>query len=152
MYINTDNIIFEKVWDDYNGFNNVGDFFQINVTAYNSFIKVNNFNYYMSEECIKELSKLISKYIQDNKPMLYDHKKGAVDNNEIMTLEIEPINDHGHVIIDLKIENSSDIGNKNYAELFIETELGLLENFGKNILELIKSDVGYKVSLNKELE
>ena len=31
-YINNDNIIFEKVWDDSDGFFCVGNFFQINLT------------------------------------------------------------------------------------------------------------------------
>ena len=67
-------------------------------------------------------------------------------------MQIKSPDVHGHVIINLKLENSNDNGNKNYAELFIETELGLLENFGKNILSLIKGNIRYKISLNKELD
>lgn len=150
-YINNDNIIFEKVWDDSDGFFCVGNFFQINVTAYNSFVKVNNFNFYMSSGDAKELSNLINKYIHDIKTSVYEYKNGAVYNDEIMSLEIKQVDVHGHVIINLKIENLVN-GNKNYSELFIETELGLLESFGKKLLELVKGGIGYKISLNKELE
>lgn len=149
MYINTDNIIFDIVWDDFIGFNNLGDFFEIKVTAYNSFIKVNNFNFYMTSSECKKLSKMIYKYIQKNETIAYENKSSA-DNNEI-NIEIKPADVHGHVIIILKIENVDNNDNKNFAQLAIETEIGLLENFSKNILELINSGVGHKVSLNKEL-
>ena len=102
MYVNTDNIIFEKVWDDYNGYNNIGNWFQINVTAYNSFIKVNDFNFYMTSLDCQELSKIIDKYIQNNKIILYENKN-SVCNQEIMSIEIKPTDVHGHVIIILKI-------------------------------------------------
>ena len=148
MYTNTDNIIFEKVWDDYNGYNNIGDFFEIKVTASNSFIKANNFNFYMTSSEGKKLSKMIDKYIQKNEIIVYENKSSA-DNNEI-NIEIKPTDVHGHVIILLKIENIDNNDNKNFAQLAIETEIGLLEKFGKNILELINSSVEYKVSLNKE--
>lgn len=151
MFINTDNIIFEKTWDDYNGFNKVGNLFQINVTAYNYFVKINNFSFYMDERYAKKISDLISRYIKENKTVVFEHKN-SVYNNEIMLMEIKQANLHGHIIINLKIENSDNSGNKNNVELFIETELGLLENFGKNILELVKGETGYKISLNKELD
>ena len=101
MYTNTDNIIFEKVWDDFNGFNNLGDFFEIKVTAYNLSIKVNNFNFYMTSSEGKKLSKMIDKYIQKNETIAYENKSSA-DNNEI-NIEIKPADVHGHVIIILKI-------------------------------------------------
>lgn len=151
MFINTDNIIFEKTWDDYNGFNNVGNLFQINVTAYNYFVKINNFSFYMDEKYAKNLSDLINRYIKENKAVVFEHKN-SVYNNEKMLIEIKQANSHGHIIINLKIENSDNGGNKNNVELFVETELGLLEKFGKDILELVKGETGYKISLNKELD
>ena len=61
MYINNDNIILEPVWD---GIPNGGifgvdvrDFYQISITAYNSFIKINNFNFDMGVGEAKELYK-----------------------------------------------------------------------------------------------
>jgi len=151
-YINTDNIILEPVWDGIPGFCvDARDFYQISITAYNSFVKVNNFEFYMGSRATKELYKLINKYIQNNKTMVYEHKN-QVYNNDTLFLQIKSPDVHGHVIINLKLENSNDNGNKNYAELFIETELGLLENFGKNILSLIKGNIRYKISLNKELD
>ena len=40
-----------------------------------------------------------------------------------------------------------DDDNKNESALYIQTELGLLENFGKNVLGYLEN-VGRKVSLN----
>ena len=86
-----------------------------------------------------------------HKTVVFKHKN-SVYNNEKMLIEIKQANSHGHIIINLKIENSDNSGNKNNVELFVETELGLLEKFGKNILELVKGETGYKISLNKALD
>ena len=39
MYINTDNIIFEKIWDD-DLFTCASGLFEIKITAYNPYIKI----------------------------------------------------------------------------------------------------------------
>ena len=150
MYINTDNIIFEKIWDDYNGYNNVGDFFEIKITAYNPYIKINDFNIGMDKSSTKELSKKINTFIENNEQVNFNGGFN-LDTKDEINIEIQPSDVHGHVIIILKVENIDNDDNKNFAQLAIETEIGLLENFGKNILELINSGIGHRVSLNKEL-
>lgn len=152
MHINTDNIVFEKIWDDGDLTNNwASGFYEINIIAYNSYLKINGFNVYMTDKLTKELSKLISKYLQNNEQVIFENNFSA--SNEVqMMIEIKPTDFHGYVIIALKVEKIDNNGNRNIGELCVETELGLLENFGKNILNLISSGVGYKVYLNKEIE
>lgn len=150
MYINTDNIIFEKVWDD-DLFTCASGLFEIKITAYNSYIKINDFNIGMDKTLTKELSKKINIFIQNNEQINFNGGFNLETTDEI-NIEIKPADVHGHVIILLKIESIDNNDNKTIAQLAIETEIGLLENFGKNILELINSGIGHKVSLNKELD
>ena len=149
MYINTDNIIFEKVWDD-DLFTCSSGLFEIKITAYNPYIKINDFNIGMDRALTKELSKKINIFIQNNEQINFN---GGInlDTTDKINIEIKPADVHGHVIILLNIENIDNNDNKNFAGLAIETEIGLLENFGNNILKLINSGIGHKVSLNKEL-
>lgn len=149
MYINTDNIVFEKVWDDDLLTCSLG-LFEIKITAYNPYIKINDFNIGMDKSLTKELSKRINTFIQNNEQIKFN---GGInlDTTDKINIEIKPVDVHGHVIILLKVENNDNNDNKNFAELAVETEIGLLENFGKNILELINSGIEHKVSLNKEL-
>lgn len=150
MYINTDNIIFEKIWDD-DLFTCASGLFEIKITAYNPYIKIKDFNLGMDKSLTKELSKKINTFIQNNEQISFTGGFN-LDTSDEMIIEIKPTDVHGHVIILLKIENIDNNDNKNYAQLAIETEIGLLENFGNNILELINSGIGHKVSLNKELD
>lgn len=150
MYINTDNIIFEKVWDD-DLFTCASGLFEIKITAYNPYVKINDFNVCMDKTLTKELSKRIDTFIKNNEQVNFNGGFN-LDTTDEINIEIKSADVHGHVIIILKLKNVDNNDNKNFVQLAIETEIGLLENFGKNILELINSRIGHRVSLNKELD
>lgn len=143
-----DNIVFEKAWDDGDVTNLwASGFFEINIYANNSFIKVKDFKLYMTTKITEELSKIISNYIENNEEVSFLNDFSSFDDTK-MTMTIKPVDCHGIVTIILKLESTKN--GINNAELCIKTELGLLENFGKNIKSLVNSGVGHKVSLYEE--
>lgn len=142
-----EDIIFEKVWQESDEVAPEDRLFDIKVTACNSFIKITNFEFEdFYEKIIINLSQIIKDFIEEPKTIKLEDPR--FDDNKVI-IEINPPDLRGHCFIDVKVGDFTEqIGN--FAILTVETELGLLENFGNNILKLIDEEVGYKVSLNSD--
>ena len=147
-----EDIIFEKVWQESDEVAPEDRLFDIKVTACDSFIKITNFkfeNFY--KKIIIDLSQLIKDYLKEPKTIIIKDPRNFNNKyfKEKIEIEIRPPDLRGHCFIDVKVGNFKE-QEGNYAVLTVETEMGLLENFGNNILKLIDEEVGYKVSLNSE--
>ena len=140
-------IILEKVWQESGDVAPEDRLFDIKLTADNGFIKITNWkfeNFY--EKIIIDLSQSIKDYINEPNTIIIKDPRG--NNNKITEkIEINPPDLRGHCFLNVKVGDFTEQSG-NFALLTVETELGLLEIFGNNVLKLIDEEVGYKVSLN----
>ena len=134
-----DNLSFEKIWEDVFMFE-----LEIYVeNKYGSFKKT----CYLQKDSLVEFSKMISDFLHLPSKSK-EIKWGDILDNELSecVFTIFPIDSSGHIVMKVFLVQIDD-DNKNESALYIQTELGLLENFGKNVLGYLEN-VGRKVSLN----
>lgn len=138
-----DNIIIEKIWNDSDIVNN--QLFEIKLTCINEYININE-NIYMDNNIAKKISKKIENYIKMNKQTYYEMniQKGYANGFEI---KIFPCDIKGHVLIEMKMEITDNSEKIHRATFYIKTELGLLENFGNKLKDIIKLEIGEKIKL-----
>ena len=139
-----DNIIIEKIWNDSDIVNN--SLFEIKLTCINEYININE-NVYLDNSISKKISDKIEKYIKTNKEMYYEIniKKGYTDG---FSIKILPYDNTGHILIEMKMEIADNNRKLHYATFYIKTEIGLLENFGRKIKDIINLDIGECIKLN----
>ena len=139
-----DNIIIEKIWNDSDIVNN--SLFEIKLNCINEYININE-NVYLDNSISKKISDKIEKYIKTNKEMYYEIniKKGYTDG---FSIKILPYDNTGHILIEMKMEIADNNRKLHYATFYIKTEIGLLENFGRKIKDIINLDIGECIKLN----
>ena len=138
-----DNIIIEKIWDDSDIANN--QLFEIKLTCINKYINISQ-NVYFDNSISKNIAKKIENYIKTNKETHYEinMEKGYSTG---FAMKIFPYDITGHILIEMKMEINDNNEKLHYATFYIKTEIGLLENFGKKIENIIKLEIGENIKL-----
>lgn len=132
----------ERVWED-------NDFFEIEVCAQSEliFAKVRS---YTTEESISELASHLKSFPKAYGDR-YKWENGSKGNGytPFVSLEFRCANKVGHIIIEvyMEIDDCSDYDKHNCC-FFIETDPGLLNEFGRSLLSLNTEGIGRKVVLD----
>jgi len=135
------NIKFTKIWKD-------NDFYEVELIVETENIR-NIIKTYIVERDIIELSETINNYIShSNNNSSWEIGEKGSDSWPYIKFEFVSIDIHGHVQIDVSMDISSEKEtNKYYCCFPLETEIGLLYEFGKNILKLNNAELNYQVEL-----
>jgi len=138
-----DNIIIEKVWEDINGL-------EIKIKGISEFIEVYQYCYLMPKQ-IEKLSNEIKKFIMEPSVSIL-MKFGSLTGitTPAFMLEILPVNTRGHLKIELNLEIDDNDIRSHRASFYVNTELGLLETFGKRLNKIINGPVGTSIMLIEE--
>lgn len=133
----------ERVWEDCN-------FFEIEVCARSELISA-KVRSYTDKRSITELASHLQTF-----PKAYGDRykwenggKGS-GSTPFVSLEFECADRLGHIVIEVYME-IDDGGNydKHNCCFFIETDPGLLNDFGKSLLSLNREGIGRKAVLNR---
>ena len=130
-----DNIIFEKIYMDY-------DFYEIRITCRNEVVTTFA-DCYVNNQGIHELSQKIDEYVS-GKTDSFSWSAGDCDEGDLsgVVLNVFPKDKYGHLYIQVMTSESYTMSMCNKCCLYIHTELGLLNTFGNRIKVLNNSFVG----------
>lgn len=131
----------ERVWED-------ADFFEIELVA-QSKIACARVKSYTTTETINELALKIATFPQkfDDRYLWENGIKGNA-STPYVSLEFWCKDRQGHIMIEVYMELDDGASyNKHNCCFYIETELGLLNSFGKSLISLSEEGVGKKVAL-----
>ena len=130
-----DQITFEKVWTD-------DCLFEIKVRASNEFITAYQYCY-VDNNIIQEASDKILNYIANYKdPVVLEFGKKTGKYTPAFSMSILPADTRGHLKIEMDMEINDNDTRSHRCCFYVNTELGLLERFGKQLTDLIKETEG----------
>ncbi|EAG9230761.1 hypothetical protein IIE63_002065 [Listeria monocytogenes] len=134
------NLTISKYWED-------NDFLEIKVIAESEFVKVHQLCY-MQEISLKEIGEKIVAYSYKPKENCYI-EFGEKEGNftPAFSLEFLKADKSGHVEIEVDMEIADNPDRKHRCKFYIYSELGLIEQFGRNII-LLSENKKEEISLN----
>lgn len=133
----------ERVWED-------ADFFEIEVIAQSAIICASIRSYTTVEAVDNLASKLEIFPPKLNSRYTWENGVKGDDSTPFLSLEFWCKDKYGHIIIEIYMEIDDGASySKHNCCFFIETEVCLLNNFGKTLALLNERGVGKKVTLNQ---
>ena len=135
-----DNIIIKKKYDE-------DGLIELKVTVDSKFIKAYQYCYIQDIDLKMNAEKILyySKHYDNACYIEFGEKDG--DFTPAFSLEFLKADVRGHVKIEVDIE-IADNGNRSHrCSCYVETELGLVEQFGNHIQKLILADINTEISL-----
>ena len=139
------NITIERSWAD-----PVIDLYELQITCQNDQITVSATECWASNDIIDDLSTKIQQY--SSKEILeFEWRIGNSEDNQQSSILIKvlPTDKFGYLFIKISIKacNPFDPDKYNECSMYIKTEIGLLETFGKRISKLKERENNIIVSL-----
>ena len=143
-----DNIIFKKIWNDSGEIGPNRNFlFEVKLTCTNENIMVSE-NYYMWNDRAKNIAEAIKKVIKNQKEQIVDFTEKKENTITGYSLKISPPDIHGHILIFVEMGMGNDTKREHHSTFIVETELGLLEQFGNKIEKMAELGLDEEIALN----
>ena len=135
-----DNIIFEKVWQD-------ESLIELKISASSEFVSAYQSCYIQDkklEETAEKIYNFVGKY-EESCYLEFGKKEG--NYTPAFSMCMKPADMSGHVKIEVDIEIADNDTRSHRCCFYVKSELGLIEQLGKNLKKLIIEQDGIKVSL-----
>lgn len=134
------NLLFKKIWQD-------DDMIEIKIEAESEYARARQ-TCYVQEYKLLEIADDIKKYIEDFTNSCYiqiGEKEG--NSTPAFSMNILSADNFGHIKIevDIEIEDCEERLHRNI--FYIESELGLLESFGKKLKTFYNTEIGDMISM-----
>ncbi|MBC1425452.1 hypothetical protein [Listeria seeligeri] len=134
------NLMIAKNWED-------NDLVEINVSAEAEFVKIHQLCYVQDID-LKQIGEKIVAYSFDSKEECYvEFGKKAGDFTPAFSLDFLKADNSGRVEIELDMEIDDNPDRKHRCKFYIYSELGLIEQFGRNII-LLSENKKEEMALN----
>ncbi|MBC1483750.1 hypothetical protein HCJ58_05480 [Listeria sp. FSL L7-1509] len=134
------NLMIAKNWED-------NDLVEINVSAEAEFVKIHQLCYVQDID-LKQIGEKIVAYSFDSKEECYvEFGKKAGDFTPAFSLDFLKADNSGRVEIELDMEIDDNPDRKHRCKFYIYSELGLIEQFGRNIF-LLSENKKEEMALN----
>ncbi|MEA4833156.1 MAG: hypothetical protein VB118_11150 [Oscillospiraceae bacterium] len=139
-----DNLLIKRVWEDI-------DFFEIEVIAQSKLIRA-SIRSYTTSEAINELAIRLSTFPKKNNDRyLWENGVKGNSSTPFLSLEIWCSDMLGHIIIEVYMElDDGGSYDKHNCCFFINTEVGLLQRFGKSLVLLNERGIAKQLFLNDD--
>lgn len=135
-----DNLSIEKVWHD-------EELIEIKVSAHSEFIDVYQ-NCYISESDLKMNIDTMLQYTKNCDEKYYiefGEKEG--NYSPAFSMCIFPIDEHGHMKIEMDMEIADNNSRCHRCMFYIDSEIGLLDQYVDKLKKLVEENEGYSVHL-----
>ena len=136
----------ERIWED-------EDFFEIEIIAKSRLICA-SVRSYTTDKLMLELALRLSAFPQNSdERFIWENGRKGDDSTPFISLEFWCADKLGHITIEVYMEiDDGGLYSKHNCCFFVETEIGLLNNFGKSLRSLNESGIGKKIILNQTAE
>lgn len=136
-----DNIIMKKLWHEENCV-------ELKIYAECEFVKAYQ-NCYIQDDMLVELAEKLLDYTKEyNKSCYLEFGKKEGNYTPTFSMCLLPADMSGHVKIEVDIEIEDNSMRAHRCSFYVNSELGLVEQFGKGLKALAAKPIGEKVSLS----
>lgn len=136
-----DNIVLKKIWQDEN-------LFELKISANSEFVTVYQ-SCYVQDKMLQEISIKICDYVNDFSQSCYlEFGKKEGNYTPAFSIYILPADTFGHVKLEVDIEIADNDTRSHRCCFYVKSELGLIEQFGIALKDLVTEPIGTEVSLN----
>lgn len=122
------------------------DLIGLNVFVNSTYVNIKQYCYVDKYQLQKASDKLM-KFINDSEKCYIEFGNKEGNCTPAFSMEVEKIDLVGHVRIELDLEVDDNNKRKHRCQLYIFSNMGEIEEFGKKVLSLITSDIFTKISL-----
>lgn len=137
-----DNIIFNKIWQDKN-------LIELKISVNSQFVSAYQ-HCYVQDTMLQEISEKIHNYVENYDATCYlefGKKKG--NYTPAFSMYILSAKTLGHIKIEVDIEIEDNDTRSHRCCFYVKSELGLIEQLGIKLKNLIKEPEGSEVALNQ---
>ena len=135
-----DNLIIEKIWQEENCI-------ELKIFAKCAFVKAYQMCYIQDEKLLEIAEKMLD-YLKDyNEAVYLEFGKKTGNYTPAFSMCLLPADISGHVKIEVDLEIDDNNTRSHRCCYYINSELGLVEQFSKGLIELVKKPIGEKVEL-----
>lgn len=135
-----DNIIIEKEWND-------EELIELKVRSNAEYIDVYQ-ECYISESDLEKNADTILNYIERPEKECYVEFGNKTGNyTPAFSMKFLPVDNFGHIKIEMDIEIADNNTRSHRCAFYVNSELGLVEQFAYKIKALLKAEVGYLIRL-----
>lgn len=137
-----DKLYFNRIWEDQ-------DFFELEIRAETQII-CSSVKTYITNVAIDELSKVLELFLVQNEGLAFwENGKKGNNSTPYVSLSIGRKDKYGHILLEIymEIDDGGDLSKHNCC-FYIETEVGLLEDFQKSLSLLKEPGIGCTIVLN----
>jgi len=134
------NLSIERIWQD-------NDFFEIRVTAVSQLVQATT-NVYITDSDILQLANALATFPQksDSEISWQVSESSAIQKN--LSLKVLQKDKFGHLLVEVyMIIKDGDCGENHHCCFYIQTEIGLLNTFGKRLSVINEPNLGAKITL-----
>lgn len=136
-----DNIIMEKIWED-------SDLIELKIICNAEYIEAFQ-SCYIPIQFLEKVHNEINAYIDNSNQNCYlEFGKKTGNYTPAFSMDILKMDKLGRIKIEVDMEISDNDERKHRCSFFIESEIGLLEQFNNKLLKLEKDEIGNKIMLN----
>lgn len=135
-----DNLTFEKTYQD-------DTLIELKISASSEYASAYQ-NCYIQDIELKNIAEKICNYVDNYSEACYlefGHKQG--DYTPAFSMELLPADSFGHVKIEVDIEIDDNDSRSHRCCFYVNSELGLVEQLGNALKELVAGPIGESVSL-----
>lgn len=135
-----DNLIFEKVWQD-------ESLIELKISAKSEFVSAFQ-SCYIQDTRLEEIADKICDFVENyNEACYLEFGKKEGNYTPAFSMCMLPADMSGHVKIEVDIEIADNDMHSHRCCFYVKSELGLIEQLGIALKELLKGQEGNKVSL-----
>jgi len=128
------NLMFEKIWKD-------DSLIELKITGMSEYVQVYQ-NCYIEDVELREIGKTISEYTHNyNNECYLEFGKKKGNFTPAFSIKILPAEASGHMNIEVDFEIADNDARTHRACFYIRGELGLLDNLGGALQNMVESDV-----------
>jgi len=134
------NLSIERIWQD-------NDFFEIRVTAVSQLVQATT-NVYITNSDILQLANALATFPQksDSEISWQVSESSAIQKN--LSLKVLQKDKFGHLLVEVyMIIKDGNCGENHHCCFYIQTEIGLLNTFGKRLSVINEPNLGAKITL-----
>ena len=136
-----DNIVFKKIWQDEN-------LIELKISGTSEFVSVYQ-HCYIEDNDLIEIARKMHNFINDyNKEYYFEFGNKSYNYTPAFSMRILPADITGHIKIETDFEIADNDSHLHRCCFYINSQLGLIDDLGKSIENLIFENVGVEISLN----
>lgn len=134
-----DNIIIKKIWAD-------SDFYEVEIKFKTEFMQCKKISYLVNSD-IENLIRGIVDYINENTDFIWEIGENNSSRSPQIIIKSMGVNINGYVTLEIFCNVFTEVNNKYGCFFPLETEIGSLQRFAKELSKLNVDEIGTTIEL-----